>query len=73
MDLGTLKTIDCESEPCAARADAPVIGEEPPCVVRADAPVIGEESEESGIILVGDTGFEPVTSAMSTQRSNQLS
>ena len=23
--------------------------------------------------LVGDTGFEPVTSAMSTQRSNQLS
>ena len=29
MHLGTLKTIDCESEPCAARADAPVIGEEP--------------------------------------------
>ena len=24
-------------------------------------------------IMVGDTGFEPVTSAMSTQRSNQLS
>ena len=23
--------------------------------------------------MVGDTGFEPVTSAMSTQRSNQLS
>jgi len=23
--------------------------------------------------VVGDTGFEPVTSAMSTQRSNQLS
>ena len=24
-------------------------------------------------IMVGDTGLEPVTSAMSTQRSNQLS
>ncbi len=24
-------------------------------------------------LMVGDTGFEPVTSAMSTQRSNQLS
>jgi hypothetical protein len=24
-----LKTIDCESEPCVVRADAPVIGEEP--------------------------------------------
>jgi hypothetical protein len=29
MVLGTLKTIDCESEPCVVRADAPVIGKEP--------------------------------------------
>ena len=32
--------------------------------------IVEEPGEED---LVGDTGFEPVTSAMSTQRSNHLS
>ena len=35
--------------------------------------VIGEATNSEEAIMVGDTGFEPVTSAMSTQHSNQLS
>ena len=34
---------------------------------------LNDRSSDRTDAMVGDTGFEPVTSAMSTQRSNQLS
>ena len=34
---------------------------------------VGPDSVESPVFAVGSTGLEPVTSAMSRQRSNQLS
>ena len=32
-----------------------------------------QDSNQKGLKMVGDIGFEPMASAMSTQRSNQLS
>ena len=68
MGLETLKTIGLESKRYAVRERmSPFVGEEPNN--KGDFRM----NQESEICLVGDIGFEPMTSAMSTQRSNRLS